>query len=303
MRTHSHLFGGDHDLRRLLALVTATTSLAPHSYYHVGDVIWGLYQNTIFDPFKNICLWENGAGLRGFAWFYPPRRAEWQLHPRAGDDMALQEEMLAWADGRWSDHVDVGPLKATAFAGDVARIGLLERHGFARDQFSLFHMRRDLEAPISEPVLPAGATLRQVAGEEEFGRRVELHRAVWSPSRVTLDSYRRLRAAPVYRPELDLVAVMPDGAFASYCICWLDTTNRCGEFEPVGTHPSYQMRGLGRAVVLEGLRRLKALGGTSAIVLVEAGNEAATKLYESVGFRVYNRTDDYSRTIAGSRSG
>jgi ribosomal protein S18 acetylase RimI-like enzyme len=124
---------------------------------------------------------------------------------------------------------------------------------------------------------------------------VELHRAVWAPSRVTLDAYRRLRGVPGYRSELDLVAVAPNGDFAAYCICWLDAKNRTGEFEPVGASPDYRRQGAGRAVMLEGLRRLRDLGAETAIVYTSANNSPAVALYEAVGFRRYDEEHYYEK--------
>jgi len=66
-----------------------------------------------------------------------------------------------------------------------------------------------------------------------------------------------MRGIPGYTPELDLVAVSADGTFASYCICWLDPVSKIGEFEPVGTRAAYRGKGLGKALMLAGLRRLK----------------------------------------------
>ena len=48
------------------------------------------------------------------------------------------------------------------------------------------------------------------------------------------------------------------------CIVWLDSDNKAGLFEPVACLPDYRRRGLSRAMVVEGLRRLKALGAESA---------------------------------------
>jgi len=121
---------------------------------------------------------------------------------------------------------------------------------------------------------------------------------VWNPSRVTLEAYRRLRAAPGYTPEIDLVAVASDGVFASYCICWLDPANRTGEFEPVGTRPAYQRQGFGRAVIAESLRRLKARGATDATVLTPQSNERGVALYESVGFHVAGSEYDYVKELS-----
>jgi GNAT superfamily N-acetyltransferase len=122
-----------------------------------------------------------------------------------------------------------------------------------------------------------------------------MHREVWHPSKVTLEAYRRLRAAQGYDPRLDLVAVAPDGGFGSYCICWFDPHSRTGLFEPVGTRPASRGRGLGKAVMYEGLRRLRELGARTALVLAVHDNEAARRLYESVGFKKVNAERLYGR--------
>jgi ribosomal protein S18 acetylase RimI-like enzyme len=139
--------------------------------------------------------------------------------------------------------------------------------------------------------------VRHVGGEDEWPERVATHREVWHPSRVTLEAYQRLRVTPGYTPELDLVAVTPDGTFASYCICWLDPVNRTGEFEPVGTRPAFRQQGLGKAVIAEGLRRLKAHGATDAIVYTPHYNGSAVALYESAGFRIAGSEYDYVKRV------
>ena len=126
---------------------------------------------------------------------------------------------------------------------------------------------------------------------------LELHRAVWAPSRLTLDAYERLRAAPGFLPDLDLVLVSPEETFASYCICWFDAPSRSGVFEPVGTHPDFQGRGLGRYVMREGLRRLQARGATTATVSTAAFNRRAIGLYEAVDFHEVNREQRYGKAL------
>ncbi|MDP9330518.1 MAG: GNAT family N-acetyltransferase [Actinomycetota bacterium] len=51
------------------------------------------------------------------------------------------------------------------------------------------------------------------------------------------------------------------------------------------THPDCSVRGFGRALLQEGLRRFAAAGMTYAIVGVDADNPGAEALYRSVGFR------------------
>ena len=51
-----------------------------------------------------------------------------------------------------------------------------------------------------------------------------------------------------------------------------------GILEPVGTHPDYRLRGFGRAVVMEGVRRVATLGAEK--VWVGSGQQ----FYEAIGF-------------------
>ena len=112
-----------------------------------------------------------------------------------------------------------------------------------------------------------------------------------------VERFRRFMQSPVYDPELDVVAVAPDGQIGSFCIAWPDPVTGEGLFEPVGTHPDFQRRGLGRAVMLEGLYRLRERGMTEACVSTNANNTPAVKLYESVGFHTVDIHVTYNKYI------
>lgn len=101
--------------------------------------------------------------------------------------------------------------------------------------------------------------------------------------------YLSFMQSRVYDCEQDLVVVAPDGRAAAFCVIWLDSVNKVGLFEPVGTHPDFQRKGMGSALMLESLRRMKANGVETAIVCAEYDNGAAIRLYESVGFQIANR--------------
>jgi mycothiol synthase len=58
-----------------------------------------------------------------------------------------------------------------------------------------------------------------------------------------------------------------------------------GYFEPVGVHPDFHRKGLGKCLLFGGLRRLQSEGMTEASVCAESDNPAAIRLYESVGFQ------------------
>jgi len=301
MTIRSCPFGGDDDARLLVDIVTAAAPDRRCNYWHVGDVWWGLYQNTVFEPRDNIRVWLDDETPVGFAWFYPRGGISTLVRPDYTDGDGLHEEMLCWAEERRRalprGDDSARRLTATAFAHDARRIALLEKRGYARSGTPMRHFHRSLSESVPNVASPVETTVRHVVGEVEWAERVALHREVWNPSRVTIEAYRRLRVTQGYMPELDLVAVAPDGVFASYCICWLDPVNRTGEFEPVGTRPAYQRQGFSRAVITEGLRRLKARGATDATVLTPQSNEPAVALYESVGFRVAGSEYDYVKEI------
>src|SRR5947209_1018761 len=233
MPIHSRPFSGYSDAPVLADIVMAATAIDPRcGYRHVGDVWWGLYQNTVFDPPDNIRLWIDDGTPVGFAWF-DSCGVSVQGCPGYVDADALEDEMLSWAEQcrralpAGSDGASM--LTATAFEHDARRSALLVRRGYARTGTPMYHFHRSLSEPIPAVTPPPGITVRHVGGEDEWAERVATHREVWHPSRVTLEAYQRLRATPGYTPALDLVAAMPDGTFASYCICWLDPVNQTGE--------------------------------------------------------------------------
>ncbi len=131
----------------------------------------------------------------------------------------------------------------------------------------------------------------------DYDARVEIHRIVWHPSRVTRESYDNVRKTWPYRDDLDCVLVAPDGTLAAYTLCWYDDEQRVGEFEPVGTHPDHRRRGLGRAVNLFALRLLREAGATTAIVACndDEKNPGPKALYRSVGFRELSRQQTFKQ--------
>jgi ribosomal protein S18 acetylase RimI-like enzyme len=68
----------------------------------------------------------------------------------------------------------------------------------------------------------------------------------------------------------------------AFCTAWIDEENASGLFEPVGTDPAHQRRGLGKAVCLDALRALRNAGARTA--QVGYVSDAAGALYRAIGF-------------------
>ncbi len=300
------------DLDKMLSILIEGRKAKDGAYYvHTGDVSWWLFYHDPDEPFsEQIALWEDGDG-NALGWvLFTPDEGFFDLfvHPTLlGTPQA--EQMHRWAEERIAEKVKARGGKAIRvmwiFETDAARRQLLEERGFslARPDSHLGQMlyfRRSLAEPIATPTLPDGFVVRSTAGEQEVEARAAAQygafQSKWQWDRYVA-RFRRFMQSPVYDPERDVAAVAPDGRFAAFCIFWLDPVNKVGLFEPVGAHPDFQKKGLGKAVLLEGLRRMKTGGMETAIVCAEADNEAAVRLYESVGFRTANKLCMYVKDV------
>lgn len=289
----SRWYRDDGDLERMLRLVSASAIADGPAcgHLHRGDVVWGLFQNPTIDPTDRIVLFEGSDGaLRGFVWLHPPHGFDIHVDTTLPDLSRTAAAMIAWAEGHLGTSANAGPFTTEELASTNAVL----REAFAASgyrptgqaDFQLNHQRLGDALPV--PELPAGGEVRAVRLDDpsEVAARVALHREVWESTKFTEPGYARLRERPVYRPDLDLVAVTPAGELAAYCIVWWDPETRVGEFEPVGAAVAHRRKGYGKALLREGLRRLRALGATDAVVVSSTGPdwEASRRLYASVGF-------------------
>jgi ribosomal-protein-alanine N-acetyltransferase len=65
------------------------------------------------------------------------------------------------------------------------------------------------------------------------------------------------------------------------------------ELRNIATDPAYQRKGFARALLKEGIRRLKEAGARRLFLEVRASNQPALAFYASSGFRVLSRRRDY----------
>lgn len=162
------------------------------------------------------------------------------------------------------------------------------------------HQRRRL---LSEPILsimPAeGYAIRALGDVDEHPARCLVSWQAFHPNAPDEDYeggwYHNIQKAPLYRRDLDIVVVAPNGEFAAFCTIWFDDVTRTGLFEPVGTAPDHQRRGLGKSILTEGLTRLKRQGAD--IAYVGSYSEPAHALYASVGFETYGILESWDKNM------
>lgn len=261
----------------------------PDVLTHVGDLAWWATMHVGREHERKRRLWLDDGRCVAWGWLNLPGSLDYDVHPdhRAG---RVHEEVLHWFE---SEAEEGGALSTFVLESDDDRLPALEALGFRLTDDAMWYAYyvQELDEPRTRPKLPDGFTCRTVDPRNDLHERVEVHRAVWEPSRVTEESYRQVMQVWPYRADLDCVIEAPDGRFAAYVLCWYDEQNAVGEFEPVGTHPDYRRRGLGAAACEYALERLREEGARHAIVYAGGRDQdrPARSLYESVGFRQHSR--------------
>ena len=202
----------------------------------------------------------------------------------------LEAEMLDIAEAKLAAEQPNGRRKLVVWVSeaDDLRLELLQGRGYTPQPWPEHQWYRQLNEPVTAVTPAPGYTIRALGDGLELLERCyasglgfhEGNIEVAVDNRNDPTWYRNIQTAPLYRRDLDLVAIAPDGAVAAFCTIWFDDVTRTAYFEPVATVPSHQRRGLARALLTEGLRRLQRMGAVSA----EVGgySEAANALYRSV---------------------
>ncbi len=211
-----------------------------------------------------------------------PPSLVWQIDPQDVDPQALVHELLSWALQR------VGASFTTAYnEPDLVARQVLAEHGFRPDPNEPFsgYLGQQLTS-TAEPNLPGYSFITMVE-LDDLERRAEVHRLAWDGSSRSAADVRLTMDTWPYRPDLDFVAVAEDGSLASSAICWFDRSFDYGEFEPVGTAPDHQGKGVGTALLRFALHRLQQAGAAHAVVGARADTDypIPRRLYQSVGFR------------------
>jgi mycothiol synthase len=249
---------------------------------------WHLIDNCqICDPLESVIfMWETedseiaavlNAQSRGEAYL--------QVDPRLRTS-ELEEQMLDVAEQHLF-HPEKQKLWVLAHADDDLRQGLLTRRGFTkvvRPNAVEHQHRRSLDGPIPEAQPAPGYTVRALGEIEELPSRSWASWRAFHPDEPDEDYegwewYHNILRQPLYRRDLDIVAVAPDGEIAAFCTIWYDDVTRTAIYEPVGTMPEHQRRGLSRTILTEGLHRLKRMGAVMAFV--DGYSPAANALYDS----------------------
>ncbi|WP_399130859.1 GNAT family N-acetyltransferase [Streptomyces sp. ITFR-16] len=292
---------------------------AEHDGVDAGSVVEGLPTGAeigeasakLDDPAGSQVLVEHEGSVVGYVtlrWWRERDGTRLYLHRGhllpAHRGRGVGSAMLDWAEGRIRDLVErqgtagTAVLGANATAGERDATRLLLDAGYRR-VFSLVELElSDLaQLPDSEPP-PAGVRLGPVGAED--------YRAAW---RTVVDSYQDAAFTEEWPYERFLATADPacwraawqGEELAAVALCSIRPQDRTvGEVEELSVRAQSRRLGLGRSVLLDGLRSLRAHGARSARLYTGTANPYRSyDLYESVGFRRRNEYVRYRKPLGG----
>ena len=275
-------YGGDDPVRNLLGW--DGDRLAAYAHLDVTDEVAGASAEVVVDP----------------------------AYRRHGVGRALVESTVAETrDGR---------LRLWAHGGHPAAAALAASLGF-RESRELWQMRRSLYAALPEVSLPAGIALRTFRPGADDEAWVALNARAFrdhpEQGSWTMDDLHRRASEPWFDPAGFFLAVRQGDE--GECLVGFHWTkvhggdahehphpqpdghghghDPIGEVYVVGVDPGERGTGLGRALTLTGLRHLRALGLPDAMLYVDAGNAAAIRLYQALGFTRWETDVMFSRDL------
>jgi GNAT superfamily N-acetyltransferase len=247
---------------------------------------WHFILTCESDPMEQVTfLWETTDGQLA-AILHPIFKGEayLQVHPHFRS-AELENEIFAVAEEQlFNTYNGSCQLFALADEDDSLRADVLTARGYTWRDRPVYRWRRDLEKPLPKVEAASGYKIRSMGSAEEYDARAWASWWAFHPDEPDEgfdggDWYVNLQSAPLYRRDLDIVAEAPNGEIAAFSTIFFDDANRSAVCVLVGTAPEHQRRGLGKAVITEGLRRLQRMGGTR--VFANGFDPPANALYRS----------------------
>lgn len=255
---------------------------------------WGKDYDTL-NSFWVPQLWEESDKVVAWAWVTLPYSVErpdgmirssgqarlvWQMLP---DRVDLAEQMFDWFL-EVSGHAEKAMILLDT---DEPSRRVARQRGFEFDEEDA--AEDEDWTQLNEGVLEGLPTSRLpdsfhfiTAHDVTRDEAVRVHQAAWGSPVFTSGALKWLETVWPYQKDLHLFVRRTDGELVATAVIW---------FEPLGTHRDFRRKGLGRALQLFGMQKIKELGGTKMRVACLGGSAhlAAKNPYLDVGFSEISR--------------
>jgi len=311
MNTHMKQYASPADYWHVRAFLRTVQSMNPRpsGMWHVGVFDywrWHWLENVVERSPHELRYWEDADGnmvsvlIQGDPGVcHPLIDPSLQTLELAHEMMSVAEEHLTTKDRDGHQVLFIWADERDDLLNSVLRERGFEKHQSAHS--TEYHGWQALDRAPDPTPLPAEFAVRSMGDVDELPARSLASWRAFHPGEpdsgadLTGAWYTNVQRCPLYRRDLDVVAVAKNGDIASFSTCFFDDVSRTGVFVLDGTASAHQCKGLGKAVMTEMLRRLFHLGALGAYV---SWYEApARALYESVGFTDQEISKAWKKTV------
>jgi mycothiol synthase len=262
------------------------------------DGVWALNEAALLQlrrthPTSKHVLVNENEELVGYAQLESgPEQSAAQLvvapdHRREGVGTQLMQRLIMESST---------PLRVWAMGDTPAAQALASGAGMIR-QRELLIMERRLDGELPEPAVPPGVVIRTFIPGQDEQEWLQVNAAAFAQhpeqSLIDADDLKDRMAEPWFDPAGFFVA-LKDGAMIGFH--WTKQhQDQLGEVYVLGVAPWAARQGLGKALLLTGLRSLQQRGSTRGELYVEADHQAAIELYLTYGFAIASRDVMYAQ--------
>ncbi len=232
-------------------------------------------------------------------------RCWFNIHPMFRG-RGLEDRMLARLEERASElmvevSADKVYLSASGHAAYAERLAAFERARMKEIRRFWVMLREHLET-LPAPQFPEGLVIRGYRMGEDDAESLDALNDSFSEHfghcEEYMEDWQNYLHSSAYRPDLTVVAIDPQRnriAGFNHISVNEGECRRLGHgrgwIDILGVRKEYRKRGLGEALILQGMHNLRQAGMSEAVLGCDSQNTTnATKLYFRVGFRVLHET-------------
>lgn len=270
------------------------------SGYRYGNWLWNRWEWMFSLPYLDetnlarIGLWEADGEIVALATYEEKLGDAWfSFDPNYG---FLKKEMIEYAAAYLAKTEANGTssLRVNIFDQDLAFGEIARAAGFVKTERSEKTAGFIIPDEFAAEKLPPGYSIVSLAEENDLNK---INRVLWrgfnhpgEPPAGEITGRIKSQSGPDFNRDITLAVKAPDGDFVSYCGMWYDRETDYAIVEPVATDPGFRRRGLGRAVVHEGIRRCGQLGAKVAYV------GSGQQFYYAIGFQAWLENHWWEKT-------
>jgi len=250
------------------------------------DFVWGRWEWAFSLPYldssslSKIGVWEDNGQIVALATYEDKLGSAYFCVDKAYS--SLKTEMLLYAKDNLCD-AD-GKFRVLINNTDRAFQKIASQYGFKPIQWTEGNAVFDIDLDSIDYTLPPGYSVVSLGENCDFKK---YNRVLWRgfdhkgeppETEKHLAERRMSLSGPHLNLDLCIAIVSPKGEYASYCGMWYDKNTEYALVEPVATDPAHRKLGLGKAAVLEGIKRCGQLGAKQAYV------GSSLQFYYQIGF-------------------